>query len=136
MKYNLTFLTTEGWKRHKIETDLSPKEIEKYLESDYVKKVHVEQASGYGYLPLEDVVSPNPRYKIPSDRQLNYFKTTRDTWIDAECAAVKADWELSQAQKNKAKSQVEKMLFGKPMKKRQKDWQEQVIGSFYYGRSR
>jgi len=111
MKYDLTFLSTEGWKQYKISTEKSTKEIKEYLASPYTNKVHLEPADGYGYLPLEGQISEHPRFKIPSDKALKYFKETKHDYVDAECFALKNEWEERQKKKERAKKQVERMVF-------------------------
>jgi hypothetical protein len=109
LKYDLTFLSTEGWKKHKIQTDKTPSEIVDYINSIYTKEITVMPAknqTAHDYLNLEDVICEHPRYPIPNDKALNYFKNTKQDYIDHECASIKKDFDA----KKKKKKQMERFL--------------------------
>jgi hypothetical protein len=109
MKYDVTLLSTEGWKKYSVSTDRSFEDVGQYFESPYTKKIHVEETEKlYGYPPLEETVQEHPTYKIPSDKALNYFKTTKHDYIDAECMMIKQEWQKEKRQKERTKEQVKK----------------------------
>ena len=111
--YDLTFLTTEGWKKYQVETDKTPKEISGYVSSPYTKKLHIEESKShdpFGYIKLEDAIPEHPHYPIPSDKALNYFKTTKHDYIYAEVFEIKRDFDVAEQKKKKREKFFERFF--------------------------
>jgi hypothetical protein len=113
VKYNLTFLTPDGWKREKVTTEKTVEEIEDYIKSKYTKKIHTEPAkdqNAYGYLPLEQKIPEHPWYPLKSDKMVNYFKYTSDTYIEAEIRELKSELREEERKREALEKQGKKFL--------------------------
>lgn len=113
VNYDLTFLTTEGWKKYQIETEKTPNQIHDYISSPYTKRINIEESKTYdlfGYLKLEDVIPEHPHYPIQSDKALQYFKTTKHDYINAEAFEIKRDFEAAENKKRRREKFFEKLF--------------------------